>query len=114
VSRTVIRGGLVVTAADEVEADVLVEGERIVAVAERGSAFAESWTADQIIDATGDVIPGGVDAHTHLGFGPGPDDYDADGNVSSSPVFGGGAAADWSIDSLTELPTIVGEPAAEA
>ncbi|WP_326595970.1 dihydropyrimidinase [Streptomyces sp. NBC_01803] len=66
-SRTVIRGGLVLTAADEVEADVLVEGERIAAVAERGSAFAESWTADHVIDATGKyVIPGGVDAHTHM------------------------------------------------
>jgi dihydroorotase-like cyclic amidohydrolase len=53
-------GGLVVTAADEVE-------------------------ADQVIDATGKyVIPGGVDAHTHMGFGPGPYDYDDDGNVSRS------------------------------
>jgi hypothetical protein len=88
-SRTVIRGGLVVTAADEVEADVLVEDEKIAAVAARGSAAA-GWATDQVIDATGKyVIPGGVDTHTHMGFGPGPDDYDDDGNVSRSPAFGG-------------------------
>ncbi|MEU4091446.1 dihydropyrimidinase [Streptomyces sp. NPDC026673] len=66
-SRTLIRGGLVVTAAEEVHADVLVEGERIVALAAAGSTVAEGWTADRVIDATGKyVIPGGVDAHTHM------------------------------------------------
>ncbi|TDC67027.1 dihydropyrimidinase [Streptomyces hainanensis] len=65
--RIVIRGGLVVTAADEVEADVLVDGEKIVALAARGSAEAESWTAERVVDAGGRyVIPGGVDAHTHM------------------------------------------------
>jgi dihydropyrimidinase len=67
VSRTLIRGGLVVTAAEEVHADVLVEGECIVALAASGSTVAEGWTADTVIDATGKyVIPGGVDAHTHM------------------------------------------------
>ncbi|MDT0344007.1 dihydropyrimidinase [Streptomyces litchfieldiae] len=65
--RVVIRGGLVVTATDEIEADVLVEGERVAALAERGSDAAQGWTADHVIDATGKyVIPGGVDAHTHM------------------------------------------------
>ncbi|MDX3853068.1 dihydropyrimidinase [Streptomyces sp. AK02-01A] len=66
-TRTLIRGGLVVTAADETHADVLIEDSRIVALAAHGSGAAEGWTADRTIDATGKyVIPGGVDAHTHM------------------------------------------------
>ncbi|MEV6314439.1 dihydropyrimidinase [Streptomyces sp. NPDC051776] len=66
-TRTVIRGGLVVTAAEETHADVLIEDSRIAALAAHGSAAGESWTADRTIDATGKyVIPGGVDAHTHM------------------------------------------------
>ncbi|WP_329189038.1 dihydropyrimidinase [Actinacidiphila glaucinigra] len=66
-SRTLIRGGLVITAAEEVHADVLVEDERVVALAATGSTVAEGWTADTVIDAAGKyVIPGGVDAHTHM------------------------------------------------
>ncbi|MFI1015177.1 dihydropyrimidinase [Streptomyces sp. NPDC020965] len=66
-TRTLIRGGLVVTAADEIHADVLIEDGRIVALAAHDTAVAESWTAGHVIDATGKyVIPGGVDAHTHM------------------------------------------------
>ncbi|MFC5665256.1 dihydropyrimidinase [Kitasatospora misakiensis] len=66
-TRTVIRGGLVITAAEEMAADVLIEDERVVALAAGGSRTAEDWTADRVIDATGKyVIPGGVDAHTHM------------------------------------------------
>ncbi|MFJ9801461.1 dihydropyrimidinase [Streptomyces wuyuanensis] len=66
-NRTLIRGGLVLTAADETHADVLVEDGRVAALAAHGSSAAESWTADRTIDATGKyVIPGGVDAHTHM------------------------------------------------
>ncbi|MEY9942749.1 dihydropyrimidinase [Streptacidiphilus sp. MAP5-52] len=65
--RTVIRGGLVITAADEVHADVLVEGERVVALAATASPAAQAWDAERVIDATDCyVIPGGVDAHTHM------------------------------------------------
>ncbi|MCY9787569.1 dihydropyrimidinase [Nocardiopsis sp. EMB25] len=67
--RTVIRGGLVVTAAEEVEADVLIEGERVAALALRGTEAAGTWARGDaaVIDATGHyVIPGGVDAHTHM------------------------------------------------
>ncbi|MEV7442774.1 dihydropyrimidinase [Streptomyces sp. NPDC056257] len=65
--RTLIRGGLVITAADELHADVLIEDGRVAALAAHGSAAAEPWTADRTIDASGKyVIPGGVDAHTHM------------------------------------------------
>jgi dihydropyrimidinase len=64
-TRTLIRGGLVITASDESAVDVLIEDEKVVALAD--PAFAQSWTADTVIDATGKyVIPGGVDAHTHM------------------------------------------------
>ncbi|MYZ34519.1 MULTISPECIES: dihydropyrimidinase [unclassified Streptomyces] len=66
-TRTLIRGGLVITAADETHADVLIEDGRIVALAAHGTDVATGWTADRTIDATGKyVIPGGVDAHTHM------------------------------------------------
>jgi dihydropyrimidinase len=65
VTRMLIRGGLVITASDEITTDVLIEDEKVVALAD--PAVAEGWTADTVIDATGKyVIPGGVDAHTHM------------------------------------------------
>jgi len=55
-----IRGGRVVTATDAFDADVLIEGESIVAI---GTGL----SADEEIDASGClVLPGLVDNHTHL------------------------------------------------
>ena len=66
-SRTVIRGGLVVTASDEIHADVLIEDGRVAALAATGTPAAEAFTAENAIDASGKyVIPGGVDGHTHM------------------------------------------------
>ncbi|MEV6203868.1 amidohydrolase family protein, partial [Streptomyces sp. NPDC051771] len=66
-TRTLIRGGLVVTASDELHADVLVEDGRVAALAAHGSDAAARLTADRVLDATDRyVIPGGVDAHTHM------------------------------------------------
>lgn len=66
-NRTVIRGGLVITAADEIHADVLIEDGRIAALAAHGTEAAGHWSAGRVIDATNRyVIPGGVDAHTHM------------------------------------------------
>ncbi|MEW1546362.1 dihydropyrimidinase [Streptomyces tsukubensis] len=66
-TRTLIRGGLVITAAEETHADVLIEDGRIAALAAQGSEAAAAWTADRIIDAGGKyVVPGGVDGHTHM------------------------------------------------
>ncbi|MFF9510704.1 dihydropyrimidinase [Streptomyces sp. NPDC014724] len=63
-ARTLITGGLVITASDELHADVLIDGGSVVALATHGS---HDWTADHVIDAAQKyVIPGGVDAHTHM------------------------------------------------
>lgn len=67
--RTVISGGTVVTAVGSSPADVLVEGERVVALAASGSEVADAWAAgaERCIDASDRlVIPGGVDGHTHM------------------------------------------------
>ncbi|GAA0517924.1 dihydropyrimidinase [Saccharopolyspora spinosporotrichia] len=64
-----IRGGLVITASDEMAADILVEGEQIAAVAGARTGLGERWAAeaDHVVDAGGHyVIPGGVDGHTHM------------------------------------------------
>src|ERR1044071_7581541 len=59
-----IVGGTVVTASDTVEADVLIEGEKVVGVVARDAPGPKDA---QRIDAAGCyVIPGGIDAHTHL------------------------------------------------
>jgi len=61
--KTLIRGGTVVTASDRYRGDVLIEDEKIAAVA---TSF-EGMNADRTIDAAGKfVIPGGIDVHTHL------------------------------------------------
>ncbi|WP_370665159.1 dihydropyrimidinase [Streptomyces sp. IBSBF 2507] len=66
-SRTVVRGGLVVTASDEIHADVLIEDGRVAALAATGTPAAEAFTAERVIDASGKyVVPGGVDGHTHM------------------------------------------------
>ena len=57
-----IRGGRIVTAADDFVADVLVEGERIALL---GADL--DVAADRTIDASGKyVLPGCIDPHTHL------------------------------------------------
>ena len=60
---TLIRNGMVVTARETTAADVLIEGERIREVRPGIPANA----AETVIDAKGlYVMPGGIDAHTHL------------------------------------------------
>ncbi len=73
--RKLVQGGTVVTAADSSQADVLIDGEEIVAVGSLGDVDAE------VIDATGCyVLPGLIDNHTHLSMPFGGtvsiDDYD--------------------------------------
>ncbi len=68
---TLITGGTVVSATGRAQVDVLVDGERIVALLEPGSELLGSdvaATADRVVDATGRYVipPGGIDAHTHM------------------------------------------------
>jgi dihydropyrimidinase len=57
-----IKGGRVITAADDYVGDVYVEDERISLIGE-----SLDQPADKVIDASGKyVLPGGVDPHTHL------------------------------------------------
>jgi len=68
-SRTVITGGTVVSATGSVTADVLVDGEKIAALAAPNSdaAAAIGAGATRVIDASGRlVVPGGLDVHTHM------------------------------------------------
>ncbi|MCS0500406.1 dihydropyrimidinase [Protaetiibacter mangrovi] len=89
---TLITGGTVVSATGRSRADVLIDGETIVAVLAPGSQLLGTdlrQGVDTVVDATGKyVIPGGVDAHTHfeLPFG---------GTEASDTFESGTRAAAW-------------------
>ncbi|HAT85648.1 dihydropyrimidinase [Cohaesibacter gelatinilyticus] len=56
----VIKGGTIVTADLTYEADILVEGDKIVEIG-------KNLSGDEVLDATGCyVMPGGIDPHVHL------------------------------------------------
>jgi dihydropyrimidinase len=81
-----IKGGRVVTAADDYVADVYVEGEKVHTIGKDLKV-----PADEVIDATGKlVIPGGIDPHTHLdmpfGGTTSADDFES-GTIAAA--FGG-------------------------
>jgi dihydropyrimidinase len=65
-----ISGGTVVSPTGSTPADVLIDGEKVVALLDPGSTALGSdlaSTAERVIDATGMyVVPGGVDCHTHM------------------------------------------------
>jgi dihydropyrimidinase len=61
--KTIIRGGTVVNADRAFRADVLCDGDKIVAVGEN----LEVPSGAKVIDAGGQyVMPGGIDPHTHM------------------------------------------------
>jgi dihydropyrimidinase len=77
-----IKGGRIVTAADDYVADVYVEGEAVTLI---GAELDQP--ADKVIDATGKyVLPGMVDPHTHL-------DMPFGGTVTIDDVESGQTAA---------------------
>ncbi|HEX6354054.1 dihydropyrimidinase [Actinophytocola sp.] len=83
--RTLIRNGTVVNAGGTLRADVLVEGETIRAITEPGVFD----TADTVIEAADKyVLPGGIDAHTHMEMPFG-------GTFSADSFFTGTRAAAW-------------------
>ncbi|APR86893.1 Dihydropyrimidinase [Minicystis rosea] len=64
-TRTLIKGGTIVTAVDTYAADLAIEGDKITAIFAPGSGPAGAY--DVTIDATGKyILPGGIDAHTHM------------------------------------------------
>jgi dihydropyrimidinase len=84
--KTLITNGTVVTASETLQADVLVEDEKVAAI-----ALDLDVQAERTIDATDRyVIPGGVDVHTHfdLPFGGSfcSDDF---GTGTRAAAFGG-------------------------
>ncbi len=61
----VIKNGTVVTSVDTVKADVWIDDGKIIALTAPG--IAHGMRAEREFDATGKlVMPGGIDAHTHL------------------------------------------------
>ncbi|MBU3064299.1 dihydropyrimidinase [Nocardia sp. NEAU-G5] len=89
---TLITGGTVVSSTGRTSADILIDGERIVALLEPGSTVLGAnlaETADTVIDATGKyVVPGGIDAHTHMSMPFG-------GTTASDDFETGTRAAAW-------------------
>ena len=66
--RTLIANGTCVTASDTFAADLWIENGKIAALTAPGTKLGPTDTViDKTIDASGKyVIPGGIDAHTHL------------------------------------------------
>ncbi len=68
--KTLIKNGTVVNSTGTAQADVLIDGETIAAVLSPGSTllgFDVEKNVDTVIDAKEKyVIPGGIDAHTHM------------------------------------------------
>lgn len=59
-----IKNGTILTAMEEFQGDILIEGEKVIAI---GKGLDQR--ADEIVDAKGMyVFPGGVDQHTHFNF----------------------------------------------
>ena len=64
-TKTLISGGTVVTATDTYAADVAIVDEKIAAIFAPHTAPPGPW--DLTIDARGKyILPGGIDAHTHM------------------------------------------------
>jgi dihydropyrimidinase len=86
---TLITGGTVVSATGSAAMDVLIDGETIAAVIQPGSSALGvdlAAAADTVIDATGKyVVPGGIDAHTHMQM--------PFGGTSASDTFESGTTA---------------------
>jgi len=82
-----IKGGTLVTSTGADPAEVLIDGEQVVALLQpRSELAASAEQGAEIIDATGKlVVPGGVDVHTHMEL--------PFGGTSASDTFESGTTA---------------------
>ncbi|MGN0668945.1 MAG: amidohydrolase family protein, partial [Oscillospiraceae bacterium] len=79
----IIKNGTVVSATQMYKADIAVKDGKIAAI----GADLSDMTADKVVDAAGKlVLPGAIDAHTHLAMPFG-------GTISSDDYFAGTRAA---------------------
>lgn len=84
--KTLIKSGTIITSQDEFEGDILINGEKIVAI---GMCINES--ADTVIDAKGKyIVPGGVDQHTHFSALCNVGSKDTAGYETTDAVVAGG------------------------
>ena len=102
-----IKNGTVVTATENMQADVLIQDTKIVAIVASGSIDL-GLMADRTIDAAGKlVIPGGIDVHTHMELRAGVDaQFDAGSDNVSATV--GGAALNFSAELDDQVAGFVG------
>lgn len=103
----IVRGGTVVEASWQREADLFIEDGRIAAVVAPGTPAPVGADGVRVLDATGRlVMPGGVDPHCHVGFTSGEftslDDYR---QCTTAAVFGGTTTiVDFAIPRPGEVP----------
>jgi allantoinase len=99
-TRTLIRGGSVVTPAGVEPLDILVEDERIIGLL-RGATTAR---AERTIDAAGQtILPGAIDGHAH--FVPQDPAVDHPRHIDNEGFHPGGrAAAAGGVTSIVEMP----------
>ena len=84
--KTLIKNGTILSSDSEIKADILVEGEKIVAI---GQDLNDD--VDKIIDATGKyVFPGGIDQHTHFEALTNTGDKDTAGYETTKALIVGG------------------------
>lgn len=97
-----IKNGTVVSTTDEIVADVLIEGDKIVAV---GENLINIPSDAHVIDATGKyVCPGGIDPHTHIEM-PYPDFRNSDDWYQATQA----AAAGGTTSVIDFIPVLKGQ-----
>ncbi len=99
-SGMLVKGGLVVTGGKRFAGDVLIQGEKIVAV---GQHLKAGFEIDRIIDATGlQVLPGGIDPHVHF-----KDEYLDDYITGSRAALAGGITSVGQMSFATDTESLL-------